>query len=341
MNRSSFILLGFGFLALLAWRETAVSRPLEITPTALVYLPLVENPPATPTPEPTLTPSPTPTVQPGPEWLAYVNEFRLLANLPSLSENPAWSYGGVLHSRYMVKEDHITHYENTSSPWYTPEGYDAGRSGNIAVSSSTAATDHFAIDLWMTGPFHAIGVIDPKLAQTGFGSYRENIGTWKMGATLDVLRGRGTLPPGTSFPIYFPQDGGQYWLTRYNGNETPDPLTSCPGYTAPSGPPVMLQLGSGSLTPSVTASSFARGSTPLEHCIFDETNYVNGNSSFQSLGRSVLNSRDAIVLMPRYPLEVGQTYTASITANGAVYTWSFSSSAARDHANVDFVWQTE
>ncbi|MCA9936223.1 MAG: CAP domain-containing protein [Ardenticatenaceae bacterium] len=322
-------------IAVLVLRETAVSHsiPLDITPSSYAYLPNIVKP------LPTSTPTPTPTPLPGPDWLAYVNEFRLLAGLPVLTENDSWSYGGVLHSRYMVKEDEITHYENTASAWYTQEGYDAGRNGNVAVSSTTTASDEFAIDLWMTGPFHAVGILDPQLAQTGFGSYREAIGTWKMGATLDVLRGLGSLPPGITFPIYYPQDGGQAWLISYGGSESPDPLTSCPGYSAPSGPPIILQLGSGSVTPNVTSSSFSQGSTPLEHCIFDETNYVNPNSTYQSLGRSVLGGRDAVVIMPRSPLTVGQTYTASITANGTQYTWSFSVVNGRTSTQDTATWE--
>jgi hypothetical protein len=298
-----------------------------ITDTSTVYLPLVflSEPPS----------------QPEPEWLAYVNQFRSLAVLPHLTENPDWSAGDVLHSRYMVKEDVITHLEDSNSPWYTPEGYNAGRNGNVAISSSSSASDEFAIDLWMTGPFHAVGILDPQLAQTGFGSYRENIGSWRMGATLDVLRGIGNLPPGINFPIYFPKDGGQTWLTSYGGNESPDPLTSCPGYSAPSGPPIILQLGSGSDTPNVTESSFSQGSTNLEHCVFDETNYSNGDIDRQNLGRSVLNGRDAIVIMPRNPLVVGQTYTASITSNGNTYTWSFLVGSDPSLTLSTHTWQTK
>ncbi len=91
---------------------------------------------------------------------------------------------------------------------------------------------------------------------------------------------------------------------------------------------IILQIGSGNLTPSVTAHSFTQGTTPLEHCVFDETNYTNPDSSTQSTGRSILNSRDAIVLIPRAPLTAGATYTVSITTNGQTYLWSFGVSNA-------------
>jgi hypothetical protein len=84
-----------------------------------------------------------------------------------------------------------------------------------------------------------------------------------------------------------------------------------------------LQIGPGDVTPNVTAHSFKQGSTLLEHCAYNETNYASSDSVEQSVGRGVLNSRDAIVLIPRYPLTPGTTYTVSITANGQTYTWSF------------------
>jgi hypothetical protein len=222
-----------------------------------------------------------------------------------------------------VKNDYIGHSEDPGNPWYTAEGLAAAQNGNVMVSSGSTDPDSDAIDLWMTGPFHGVGLIDPQLLQSGFGSYREADGGWQMAATLDVLRGLGGLPPSVIFPVMWPGNNTTSYLTSYGGTEAPDPLTSCPGYSAPSGLPILLQIGSGSLTPSVTAHSFLRGGAVQEHCVFDETNYTNPNASYQSLGRSVLDSRDAIVLIPRSPLAAGSTYTVSITVNGSTHTWSF------------------
>ena len=75
--------------------------------------------------------------------------------------------------------------------------------------------------------------------------------------------------------------------------------------------------------PNVTNYSIHQGITNLAVCEFDETNYTNPDNSMQNLGRSVLNMRDAIILMPRNPLEAGLTYSVSITTDGITYTWSF------------------
>lgn len=273
---------------------------------------------------PILRDSTAPTFNPNPTWLTYLNLFREQANLNHLVENEEWANGAFLHSRYMVKNNYITHYENPDNLWYTDEGFNAGRNSNVFVSSYDGTTDEMAINFWMMGPFHAISMLDPQLQQTSLGSYRENIGGWEMGATLDVLRGKQGIPPGTTFPLMYPGDGGQTWLRKYTGNEWPDPLTSCPGYSEPSGPPIMLQIGDGSQTPNVTDYRLSSGGSSLPACLFDETSYVNPDNGTQSTGRAVLNSRDAIIIMPRDPLVSGHQYDVSVTVNGSNIEWSFS-----------------
>jgi hypothetical protein len=260
-------------------------------------------------------------------WLVVVNSYRTMAGLPSVAEQADWSHGDWLHARYMVKNDVIQHTEDPNNPWYTLEGLAAAQASNLMVSSSVTASDEHAIDGWMQAPFHAVGVIDPALHRVGFGSYREADGGWQMGAGLDVLRGLGSLPPTVQFPVKWPADGTTVGLTSHWG-ESPSPLTSCPGYSAPSGLPLLLQIGPGDRVPQVTAHSFRQGGTPLDHCVFDETSYSHPDGAQQSLGRAILDGRDAVVLIPRQPLTPGATYAVSITANGQTHTWSFAVSAA-------------
>jgi hypothetical protein len=166
------------------------------------------------------------------------------------------------------------------------------------------------------------------LVISAYGSYREEDGGWEMGGCLDVLRGLGTISPSISFPIRWPEDGATMPYDTYNGGESPDPLSSCNGYSIPSGPPIYFQIGSGNQVPNVTSHSFQLGASVLESCVFDETSYINPNPSYQSLGRSVLNARDAIIIIPRYPLTPSTTYSVSITVNGQVYNWSFTTSGS-------------
>jgi len=83
-------------------------------------------------------------------------------------------------------------------------------------------------------------------------------------------------------------------------------------------------LGSGNTTPSVTAHNFTTGGgTALEHCVFDETTYYNPSDYEEYWVRYILDQRDAIVLIPKDPLNPGETYKVSITTNGKTYSWTF------------------
>ena len=62
--------------------------------------------------------------------------------------------------------------------------------------------------------------------------------------------------------------------------------------------------------------------------MFSETSYTNPDPVQQSLGRGILASRDAIVLIPRQPLTPGARYTVSLTVDGVPYGWSFQVAAA-------------
>jgi uncharacterized protein YkwD len=244
-------------------------------------------------------------------WLDRLNAWRASVNLPALAENTSWSQGDYNHSLYMVKNDQVTHYELSTLPYYTASGDAAAKSGNIQVSSSTSMSDESAIDWWMAAPFHALGMMDPRLSSTGFGSYRQSKTGWDAGFTLDTLRGNSFS--GGAYPVFFPGDRSSVPVTTYRGGEYPDPLQACSGYTAPTGLPVFIEVG-GNVSTAVEAHSFAGNGTPLAHCVIDSSN--------ASLG-SNLKSRGAVILVPRQPLVAGVTYTVSLTVNNVPYVWTF------------------
>ncbi len=269
----------------------------------------------------TTVPGPDAPTPGAPAWLTYINAYRAGSNLPLLAEDASLSAGASLHAKYSVINNVLDHTEDPSKPGYTPEGSAAASASNVMGTSYAPTTDQAAIDMWMEGPFHALGMLDPHLTITGFGSFRDAAaaGTIRMAAALDVLSKRsGTLPPGATYPVMWPGNGATVALTAYPGNEYPDPLASCSGYKTPTGLPVILQVGDGSQTPHVTAHSFAQGATLLESCVYDETTFTGA-----AVGTSILDFRDAIVLIPRAPLVHGQTYTVSITDRETAYSWSF------------------
>ena len=86
------------------------------------------------------------------------------------------SAGAAAHSCYMLYNG-ISHDETPGLPGYTPEGDAAGNNGNVAVSSqiNTSARSH--VELWMSGPFHAIGILRPNLAVDRFRQVRPRLDT--------------------------------------------------------------------------------------------------------------------------------------------------------------------
>jgi hypothetical protein len=265
-------------------------------------------------------------------WLTALNLRRAEAGVPPVAENLAYSVGNALHARYLVKTGILgldgAHAENPSGPWYTPDGDAAGRSSNTMESQVFDTTDQFAVDGWVEAPFHAIQMFNPGLREVGFGSYREAGGAIQMAAGLDVTRGR---IASINYPVMWPRNG--VTITPPNpqlcprgtacfSRESPSPLAHCPGYSAPSGLPIVIAFGPRS-TMRVSSSTLTSEGVALPHCLVDDS-YTNPVPSEQDLVRSLLRTEGAVVLMPRDPLPLGKTYTVSIVANGAPLTWSFS-----------------
>ena len=244
-------------------------------------------------------------------WLDRLNQWRTSTGVSTLTENSTWSAGDYSHSLYMVKNDLVTHYETPGTPYYTVDGDAAARNGNIQVNSTTATTDPQAIDWWMAAPFHAMAMMDPRLTQTGFGSYREVKSGWQEGGTLDTIRGNSFT--GGQYPVYFPGRNTNEPLATYTGGEFPNPLQACPGYAAPTGLPVFIEIG-GNVNTTVSAHSFSANGVALNHCVID---------SSASAVSSYLYTRGAVILVPQLPLQTGVTYSVSLTVNGTPYSWSF------------------
>jgi hypothetical protein len=216
----------------------------------------------------------------------------------------------------------LTHTEDPDNAWYTPEGAAAGQASNLSGFTTPNLYEAWFTDVLMQAVFHALPMLNPILTQAGYGSNLEGELPLPAASCLDVWRGIDYGQTGT-YPVFWPPQNGLTPLVAYNGGELPDPLTSCAGYTAPSGPPVFLILGNDAGSPTVNASSFTGGGQTLTHCVFTETTYTNPDPAQQTQGRSTLDFFDGVVLIPREPLQLETPYTVSLTVNGQAYTWSF------------------
>lgn len=248
------------------------------------------------------------------DWLGIVNTYRQMSGLAPVTANATWSAEAAAHSCYMLLNG-ISHDEIPGRPGYTPGGDVAGNSGNVAVSSSVSATPRNHIDLWMTGPFHAIGILRHNLTSSGFGlCAQESTPTpWRSGGTLDVIRGLDVARPRPSTPIVFPGDGATVPLNAFI-TEYPNPMTLC-GWTGSAGLPLIAMMPN-----DVTAanSTITGPNGPIETCTLHK-----GNTGADATARAILDGDNAVVVMPRQVLADG-TYQVTVSSDGGNVTWSFS-----------------
>ncbi len=291
------------------------------------------------------------------DWLGELNLLRAIGGLLPVTEEAQWSSADVAHSRWMVYNDFIMHGEITppgfqpaftaSNPWYTPAGDLAGRNSNLILSTAPY-TDVEAVRSWMTVPFHGVALIDPKLTRVGFGTFYDadddtasqgdHPVIYRYGAALDV--GSDLLAPVprpvVAHPVVWPASGSVVHLTSYGGNESPDPLThdGCNSFSGSVGLPLYVLFGAGVPGPSSAPELRTSSGHPVDICWFDGNTYNNPLPDHQQLGRDVLSSRNAVVAMPRHPLQVGEEYTFTAVRGGISATSTFTVGSEGVGANV-------
>jgi hypothetical protein len=283
---------------------------------------------------------PTPEVSAAAQpWLQPINYYRALAGLPPIAPDMSLAAGEVAHARYLIKTDASgikagmlgaeAHTEDPSSPWYTPAGLVAAKGSDVEAGANPGGTPWLtpdaAISGWISTPFHRLAILNPLLRGAGYGQYCDG---GSCAAGLNLLTDMDPPPPMPRIlpkPIMFPPDGSTLPLKQWEG-EWPDPLTSCPGYNAPSGLGITLQLGL-TLATHMTDFNVVRAinaslSTPVEACGFDSGDYVNPDPGAQERARHILVNLGAVVIVPRDPLTPGD-YKVTLTANDRPYAWSF------------------
>lgn len=283
-------------------------------------------------------------------WLARVNYYRAMAGLDPVSEDSKMSDADSKHARYLVKNYADStkigldmHREDKNNKWYTPEGFVAARTSDVIPPGAIQLTEKQAIDMWVAGPFHRLPILNPSLKQAGFGSYSED---GESAMALELRRPTVLEDPNAPSPshrsfirpeqpayeelpgngarriIEFPPANPAVPLAAFDSGEWPNPLASCPGYKAPTGIPITLQLG-GPAKPKVQSATLTANQQQLEICAFDASDYRADDEIQTETGRLVLESYGAIVLIPRARLRSGTAYEVSIVADGNSYNWTF------------------
>ncbi len=275
---------------------------------AVASLPVVVEAAAPPTP---------PYVMPDANWLTVVNYYRAMAGLGAVTEDKTLSPGAYNHSCYMLYNG-ISHDETPGLKGYTASGDTAGNQGNVAVSSGYGATARNHIDLWMTGPFHAIGILRYNLRTVGFGKCDlSTTPTWHSGATLNVIAGLAGGVTRPASPILFPGNGTTTSLNKFIA-ETPNPVKLC-GWTGAAGLPVLAMMPE--KFTKVTSATITGPSGPLQTC-----NLHRGNTT-DPTAQAILGGDNAVTVLPRDPL-VNGTYTVRIVTDVRTVQWSFTVDSA-------------
>ncbi|MGA9725206.1 MAG: FHA domain-containing protein [Candidatus Binatus sp.] len=273
-------------------------------------------------------------------WLTVLNGYRARLKVPPVGEDPALSRGCLAHAKYLMTNygkmmahggspGALFHQEDESKPGYSPEGLKAAQASDVVYQPRNKMTQdqlmEQAIEWWISGPFHRPELLSPELKQVGFGRYCEGVGC--VSALNTVSDSALALPGGSPLaePIEVPPDGATVKAPRFGG-EWPDPVSSCPGYSA-FAPAITLQLGlhvPAKITDaSLTQTTGAAAGTKVDTCAYDSDGYTNPDRGAQARGREVLKSFGEVVMMVRDPLASGETYRVAMTVNGKPYTWSF------------------
>ncbi|MCU1400734.1 MAG: hypothetical protein JWN62_3843, partial [Acidimicrobiales bacterium] len=214
------------------------------------------------------------------------------------------------HSCYMLQNG-IAHDEVPGRAGYTTAGDDTGNKSNVAVSSAASMTGQAYVELWMSGPFHAIGILRPELASIGYGSCVNNsTNPWHSGATLDVLSGLPAWTPPAA-PVVWPGDGTTTSLSQFVA-ESPNPVTLC-GWPSGGGLPVIAMLPE---APRQVSATITGPAGPVQACALTAEN-VN-----DATARAILQSSNAVTVVPRNRLDPG-TYVVTVTTAVRTVRWSF------------------
>jgi hypothetical protein len=262
-------------------------------------------------------------------WLQEINYYRVGAGLKPVTANPAWNRGILNHLRYLAytPKKYLTgeyasvHTENPKSPYYTKSGALEGSRSDLIVGGNYGALGD--IDLWLTAPFHAIGMLRPDLTKVAFADGYGSAG-------LDVIGGLTYGNPDPK-PVLFPGNHVTTNLTSYAGGELPNPLQSCHFSKAARAKPIGLPLIA--LLPATPSRSLvATLAWPGGHlertnagslCLVDQFTYHSTDKIYGPTGKEILVDGNAVLLFPIGTLTPG-SYRATIH-DGAkhTYTWTF------------------
>jgi hypothetical protein len=242
-------------------------------------------------------------------------------------------------------------WEVKGKPFYTDEGASAGRGAVVVTARKINLSGAEFVDRLMTMPLSGLIPMVPQFSLVGLGAYCDpglcaiaipyrfaleksvRIALYDGPASDRLWNPRlGLIPMEIGrlrSPVEFPPDGATVNLQSFNGDDYPDPLTTCPGYKAPTCLPISIQLGQGfgpdgSL--EVESDFVTRDGVEIETCLISATSYVGPNEMETQTGKTRLAGLGAALILPRDPLAPGH-YKVALKEAGKLYAWGFTVAA--------------
>ncbi len=252
--------------------------------------------------------------------------------------------------RFQAPQD-AYRWEVKGRPGYTDDGASAGRNAVVLSAREIDLSGADFVDRLLTMPFSGLIPMVPQFSLVGLGAYCDSglcaiVIPYRFALEKSVRIALYDGPASDRFwnpslglipietgrlrsPVEFPPDGSTVGLQSYDGGDYPDPLAACPGYTAPTGAPISIQLGEGygpdgSL--EVESDSVTRDGVEIESCLITAGSYSGGNGDQTELGKNGLERIGAAVIIPREPLAPGH-YQVGLKEAGKLYQWRFTVTA--------------
>ncbi len=272
------------------------------------------------------------------------NYWRAQAKLQPVKAEPSALAAG--HARYLVENrissPHDAFIEDPAKPWYQPQ-FAWGPVNNLILLTDRIPQDgRTVVDTWLTDPYTALNLLGTEANRAGYGSYCKG---GKCALVIQIYYDPSAAVPHSPaqkvFPFEFPPAGAVLpaTMTAYWGKQSDPPLplgpaslsirflANCPGYTLPTGPAIIFEIGPETLSdhiPLINGDSLMRGSQPVDHCLVNWWNYDNSHGRLGYLVRRLMGIYQTVILVPRQPLRAGASYTAHITVDDKQYQWTFS-----------------
>jgi hypothetical protein len=160
--------------------------------------------------------------------LEKINAYRQAAGLKPVVLDPKLSKGCLAHARYIVKHfdpakaaSFNPHVEDPHLEGYTEEGKKTARQAEIQAyfgKRDPAA----AVDSFMTGLFHRIGMIRPDLERVGF-AHVHSKGNWGI-VVLNAKGGRNPRSANAGKVVVYPADQQTNVPRAFSEKEIPNPI---------------------------------------------------------------------------------------------------------------------